>query len=318
MNRMQRGQYLNQKNPYRGRRNSDSGREKYEQWEKKRQRAAASHYADQLQARRNNPSPAPPPQPQQPTQLFSDEVAGQLVSALTAPQTNPALQATADAAGAAGQNIFGQASDAYTEGVGALSHVANPYAASMSMNQFMSPYRERVINDAVSRLRDRRSDDLNMVRGQAAQASAFGGARQGLVEAELIDRYGRNEDELASRLLQQGFDTSANLAFRNLDSMRGAGSALVGAAPTGVQMGQAALGMQASAGAQQQSFLQRLLDESTGNYQNYANYPQQSLSTALAGIQGNPLANASQTTEQYNPGLFDYLSFGAGVFGGGK
>jgi hypothetical protein len=76
--------------------------------------------------------------------------------------------------------------------------------------------------------------------------------------------------------------------------------------------------MQAAAGAQQQSLNQAILGQGIDTYDQYRNYPIQSLSTALAGVQGNPLqAAGTQTqTSQFNPGMFNFLQFGAGLLGG--
>jgi len=216
------------------------------------------------------------------------------------------------------QNVFDTSAGAYKQGVNILDMAANPYAVNMTMNQFLNPYRDMVINDSVSRLRDRRSMDLNMVKSQAAMQGAYGGARQGLVESDLIDRYGRDEDELVSRLLQQGYDTSSNLALQRIGQQAGIGGSMIGAGPVGFQLGQGALGMQSAAGLQQQQLMQDILSQAGMQTENYINYPQQSLNTAMSGIMGNPLAAQQTTKQRYNPGLFDYMSMGAGMLGGGK
>lgn len=216
------------------------------------------------------------------------------------------------------QNVFDTSAQSYNKGVNILDMAANPYAVNMTMNQFLNPYRQQVINDSVSRLRDRRNLDLNMVQSQAADQGAFGGARHGLVESDLIDRYGRDEDELVSRLLQQGYDTSSNLALQRLGQQANIGGNLINAAPVGFSLGQGAMGMQAQAGMQQQQLMQDLLTQAGLQTEGYINYPQQSLATALSGIQGNPLAAQTYQKQRYNPGFFDYMSMGAGMLGGGK
>jgi hypothetical protein len=256
-------------------------------------------------------------------------------------------------------------------------------AVQRTMNQYLNPYQNQVIDDLVTRMRERRSNDLNMIRGQAAQAGAYGGARQGLVEAETLDRYAQAENEAITQALQQGFDRAAQLgqgqqqieqaaasglagigaqqvarlaqrgqlglgasgqdlaaaqaltnagvqmtdqqlaAARVLAGLgsnaanRGisAGGALVGAAQTGQNLGMNALQQQAAAGAQQQLLNQQLLEQASGQYDAYINYPQTALSTAMAGVYGNPLQNAGTTTgtQSTTPGLFDWLGLGAGL-----
>jgi len=221
-----------------------------------------------------------------------------------------------------GNNVFDTSSNAYTSGVRGMGFAMNPMAVPATMNQFLSPYLTQVVDDTVGRLRDRRDLDLNMVRGQAAQSGAFGGARQGLVEANLIEDYGRQEDETVARLLQSGFDSSAGLALDRIGQVAGIGSSMVGAAPVGFDLGERALNRQAQAGAQQRGMAQQLLDLASRQFGGFANYPQSSLNTALSGIMGNPLAAAGTTTGSQGvtrqPGLFDYLSLASGTFTAGK
>lgn len=220
--------------------------------------------------------------------------------------------------GSPGGGVFGQSAAAYTTGTNTLTDVTNPYAVNQTMNQFINPYRNAVIDNALLRSRQERSKDLNMVRGQAAGASAYGGARHGLVEAELMDRYSQNENELLSRMLQEGFDTRANLALETLGQRASAGQGLINASGTGMDLGTTTAGMQERAGGQQQSLLQRILSQASGQTDTMINYPTTALGTALAGVQGNPLAGNATKTSSYNPGMFDYLSFGSGLMGGGK
>jgi len=218
---------------------------------------------------------------------------------------------------AAAPNAFATSSGALNEGVDTLSRVANPFAVNMTMNQFMNPYRASVIDNAVGRLEDARSRELNDIEGQAFGAKAFGGSRHGVVDAYTRDNYSRNRDELVSRLLQEGFDTTANLSLGALGQQESAGRGLVDASGSAFNLGQGALNMQQQAGGQIQNLVQNLLAQASGQTDAFINYPQTSLGTALAGVQGNPLAAQTTTTQSYNPGLFDYLSFGAGLVGSG-
>lgn len=298
------------------------------------------------------------------------------VSELTSPMLGePATQQAMAGLGATPWQT-GAASQGY------MGSVGNP-AVQRTMNQYLNPYQNQVIDNLVTRMRERRDADLNLIRGQAAQAGAYGGARQGLVEAETLDRYGQAENEAITQALQQGFDRAAQLgqgqqqieqaassglagigaqqvarlaqqgqlglgasgqdlaaaqaltnagvqtteqqlaAARVLASLgsnvanRGisAGGALVGAAQAGQNLGMNALQQQAQAGAQQQLLNQQLLQQAAGQYDAYINYPQTALSTAMAGVYGNPLQNAGSTTgtQSTTPGLFDYLGLATGL-----
>lgn len=273
-------------------------------------------------------------------------------------------------------NIFGTSAGAFNTGVANLQggggmnpltaygagqlmsqnpyeqQAARGYQASMgpgivpaTMNQYLNPYQGQVINDTLTRMRESELQDLNMVRAQAAQSGAFGGARQGLVESQLMDRYNQNAYQAVGQMNQQGFNTAAQLGqsrigqiqagaggLANLGGMQSnnattlanlglsqnqqqlaSGQALVGAGQTGLGMGNQLIGQQAQAGAQQQGLMQQILGQATGQYDQFVNYPQASLGMALAGVQGNPLQAATTTTTRMQPGLFNYLSLGAGL-----
>ena len=215
-------------------------------------------------------------------------------------------------------NIFGQSAGAYGTGTQALSEVASPYAMPATMNQFINPYRNAVIDNALYRSREQQDISLNDVRGQAAQSSAYGGARQGLVEAELMDRFNQNDNELLARLLQQGFDTRSNLALNTLSQRANAGQALVGAGQTGLGMGQSINQGQGQAGMLQQQLMQMILGQASGQTETMLNYPVQALGTAISGVSGNPLAGNISGQQSYTPGIFDYMSMASGMMGGGK
>lgn len=239
------------------------------------------------------------------------------------PQVNPGVP-----------NIFEQSSAAYGAGTGAMSDATGiigdtvlPNALPMSINAMMNPYMNQVIDNAVGRLRERKAIDLNQVQADAAGASAFGGARHGLVEANLIDAYGQQEDELVSRLLQSGFDTSSNLAISDLIRRTNAGTAMAGvgggqidAAQTGFNLGSSAVAGQAAAGADQQNLIQRILSGADIETQNYLTHPMRSLTAIMAGLAGNPLNQATTTTQetQINPGIGQMLGGGLSILGAAK
>lgn len=198
----------------------------------------------------------------------------------------------------------------------ALTSTVQPGAIAKSMNTYMSPYITNVINDSVGRLRDRKAVDMNAIKANAAQSGAFGGSRHGLVEAETIDNYGRTEDELVSRLLQQGFDTSAGLATTEQGLMQSGANALTGLGSTATGIGQNINNANMQSGTLQQQLLQAILGQAGGQFDAYNSSPMDGVTKMLAAISGNPLSgNVSQT---YKPGLFDYLGMATGAATAGK
>jgi hypothetical protein len=121
--------------------------------------------------------------------------------------------------------------------------------------------------------------------------------------------------EAAGGMAQQGFNTAAQLGQNRIQQIMAGGQGLVGASPVGFNMGQSVNNQQAQQGAAQQGLMQGILSQATGQYDTYQAYPQTALATALAGVQGNPLAAAQTHTQTSNPGLFNYLALGAGLGG---
>jgi len=223
-------------------------------------------------------------------------------------------------------NIFQQSANAYGQGVNMLGAATNPMAPIYSMNMFLNPYRQQVVGDVLGRMFDQRDMDLNMIRGQAAQQRAFGGARHGLVEAELMDRYHRNMGEQAARMMQQGFDTAADFGIQTLGQARLAGQGLVNAAPVGYNMGAATMNQQQQTGDIQRSLVQQMLSQGAGQFDTYANYPAMMANQAMNSIRGNPLSGNTttrtttigegQSSTSFNPGPLQFLQAGAGIMGG--
>jgi hypothetical protein len=213
-------------------------------------------------------------------------------------------------------NIFQQSADALGAAGKALTATVQPGAIAQSMNTYMSPYISRVIDDSVGRLRDRKAVDMNAIKANAAQSGAFGGSRHGLVEAQTLDNYGREEDEMVARLLQQGFDTSAGLATTEQQLMQSGAGGLLNLGVSGTNIGQSINNANMQAGTLQQQLLQAILGQAGGQFENYQNSPMDSIAKMLSAINGNPLSG--NVTQSYKPGLFDYLSMAVDTATAGK
>lgn len=213
-------------------------------------------------------------------------------------------------------SIWDTAAEALTTAGNTLTSTVQPGAIAGSMNSYMNPYISRVIDDSVGRLRDRKAQDMSAIGANAAQSRAFGGSRHGLVEAETLDNYGRSEDELVSRLLQQGFDTSAGLATQEQQLMQNGAGMLTGLGQTATTIGQSVNNANMQAGTLQQQLLQAILGQADSQFNDYQNSPMRSVLQLIGAIQGDP--RAGNTTQSYKPGLFDYLGMASGVATAGK
>ena len=115
-------------------------------------------------------------------------------------------------------------------------------------------------------------------------------------------------------------DQRASAQSQNVANQFNANSARMNAANqlgnlsnTAFNQSQAIQNMQMKQGALQQAQQQAIYDAARRNFMGYTSSPQTSLNTMLAAMAGQP--NQSTTTQQTNPGLFNYLQMGGNVAG---
>jgi hypothetical protein len=193
-----------------------------------------------------------------------------------------------------------------------------------SMNQFTNPYYDQVIDAALGRLGQTRDQNLLAVRDQAEAAGAFGGARQGLVEAEVMDDYTQSAGDLSSQLYQRMFDTSLGAAqqaenqrLANLQMKQAAGQNFSGLADQYFGFGRNIMDTQSRAGAMQRQLAQQLLTGGNEAFRGYATSPMQAIDLVNAVLSGDPrqAATTSSQTQTTQPGMFDYISMGTQMGG---
>ena len=133
--------------------------------------------------------------------------------------------------------------------------------------QFMNPFETAAVQQALADIRRAGDIQATQIGGQAAQAGAFGGSRQALLESELDRNILEQQARTAAQMRQAGFESAAQRAQQAFEAARGrqlqAGAALgqlglqglqqrAGLLGQGAQMGIGALGQQASLAAQGQ------------------------------------------------------------------
>ena len=82
---------------------------------------------------------------------------------------------------------------------------AQQYAGPQAYQQFMSPYQQDVINTTLSQYDVQAQKGLNPLSAQAIGAGAFGGARQGIEQANYQSQSDMNRASLQAQLLNQGY-----------------------------------------------------------------------------------------------------------------
>jgi hypothetical protein len=223
-----------------------------------------------------------------------------------------------------------------------------PGKISAGIAGYMNPYTDTVINNATSDISRLTGIQQEKNAAEAVNAGAFGGDRHGLVEAQTNAEAQRNIGNLSGVLREAGFKTAAGLSAQDITNLMqgkqfnagveneagrfnagqesswaaaksadeiaraaglvGASGAAEGLGKTGFNIAQTLMGNQAAAGEQQQQLVQSLMTLAGGQYQNFMQRPQEMIQLLMSAAGMSPLNNMTKTTENYQPGLLDYLS----------
>jgi len=222
------------------------------------------------------------------------------------------------------QNV-GSYMPALTAGMGAAAQSAfytPQQVAAQTMPQgdisaYMNPYLSEVEQRATANAESALQRQLNQIAGQASQARAFGGSRQGIAEGVAAAEAARGIGDLSAQLRAQGYTQAQQLmqadqarqlqaALANQQAgLAGAGLGLQGAGVLGSlaaqrqQMGLTDAGAIESIGTQQQQMAQRALDDAYARFVEQRDYPLQQLNLRLAAVGATPYG---QTTTQTSSG----------------
>lgn len=271
--------------------------------------AAGQSYLDLL-TKKVGQAPTP-----QELAAMSPQVAGQNVL------TQRAQQQAATQAGL-GTLTFDPTTGAVT-GIGAGTGIAGyqpflqqaqQYSGPQAYQQFMSPYQQDVISTTLSEFDRQRQIAQQQIGAQAIQQGAFGGAREGIQQAEFSSQSLQDRAALEAQLRQQGFQQANILAAQAF----GQQGQLATLQPTlaGQQIQQ--LG---GIGTQNLAYQQAVLDaqRQAAQFQYQEPFTRlQALGSGIGGLlAGYPQPGFQQTStpqQQVSP-LSTALSAGAGIYG---
>ncbi len=174
---------------------------------------------------------------------------------------------------------------------------------SQSIQQFMDPYQGAVI-DEINR---QAAIGQNQLAGQAVQAGAFGGTRQGVQAAE---QEGRRLGKVGE-FLSKGFGQAVNASQKAAQLFGGLGQAASGIADVGrlqSELGRADIGMLSQLGRVGQAQDQAQLDAQRQNQMQGVMEPFTRLELGSSLLKGTPSGSLSgtfksATTPQANPFL---------------
>lgn len=107
---------------------------------------------------------------------------------------------------------FVNARDTLGTGIGAVG-AARGFYDPTSVNAFMNPYQQNVINAAMDEINRQRDLTAQTQSAQAVRAGAYGGSRQGIQQAELERNTAQLRNQTMSNLLAQGYNQAQAAAM---------------------------------------------------------------------------------------------------------
>jgi hypothetical protein len=183
--------------------------------------------------------------------------------------------------------------------------------SGQEIQSYMNPYQQNVIDNSVNDLDRARQMSINQDGATATSQSAYGGDRHGLVEAETNRNFADATARMSAGLNMAGYQNAQSSAMEAQRMRQAAGNQMGGMAGNAFNMGQTINSNLASAGLQQQSVQQQLIDAVNQQYAAYTNAPTAALNLPLAAMQSTPQVGSTETSK--DPGLFNYLSLGASL-----
>ena len=219
----------------------------------------------------------------------------------------------------AGQDVLQQqAQTLATQGVGSYQPFlqgAQAATGPQAYQQFMSPYQSQVMDASLAEFDRNAQMQQQQIADQAVASGAFGGGREGVLEAEYQAGSDRNRAALQAGLLQQGFGQAQQAAQQQFQNQQGLAQLVPGLQGTDISR----LG---SLGALNQAQTQAGLDATREANRMAAYQPQEQLQNygnLVTGIMGGMQGSGTQTQQIPNPGFLQTAlgaaATGAGIYG---
>ena len=208
-----------------------------------------------------------------------------------------------------------QAQTLAQQGVGSFQpflQQAQAATGPQAFQQFMSPYQQQVIDASLAEFDRNAQIQQQQIADQAVASGAFGGGREGVMQAEYQAGSDRNRAALQAGLLQQGFGQAQQAAQQQFANQMGLASAL-----PGLQRGD--ISTLGSLGALNQAQQQAQLDAQREATRMATYQPQEQLQqygNLVTGIMGG-MAGSGTTTQQVPDPTFLQTALGAAATGAG-
>lgn len=219
------------------------------------------------------------------------------IEGLTNYQLPGQTQAASQAAGAGTLGSLG-AGQQYAQ------QATNPFATQA----YMSPYIQNALAPQMREAARQSAIEGQRQQAAAVQAGAFGGSRQGLVEAERQRNLMQQQADIYGRGMQTAFEQARDAQkFGSELGLRGYGQALEGAGKLG-SLGQqqyqqelGLMGQQYEMGSKQQQFEQARLNQIIQDYATAQQYPFLQMSMLNNMLRGLPMQASNTSMYQAQP-----------------
>ena len=178
-----------------------------------------------------------------------------------------------------------------------------------SIQEYMSPYQSQVMDASLSEFDRNAAIQRTGQRDSAIQSGAYGGGREGVMQAEYQLGSDRERALLQANMLQQGFGQAQQQRQQQFQNQQGLAQLVPGLQGTDI----ANLG---TVGSVQQAQTQAQLDATTQANKQAAFLPQENLSRYAGQVAGLMGGYPGQTTSNFTPNaspMQNALTMGTGL-----
>ena len=124
----------------------------------------------------------------------------------------------------AARNALQTAPETAAAGLGSLVGTgAGPASQEGSIASYMSPYQQQVMDASLAEFDRNAAIDQNSLRDAAISRGAYGGGREGVMQAEAMRGNQMNRASLQAQLLNQGFNQAQAARSQDLTAQQGLG-----------------------------------------------------------------------------------------------
>jgi hypothetical protein len=188
------------------------------------------------------------------------------------------------------------------------------YTDPSVVQQYMNPYLQAALDPTLRQLREQQTQTLQGLGAGAAQAGAFGGSRQGVVEAEALKGFGQQMGDVIGRGYASAFDRATDMMSTEAQTRLAGASALSQGANQLRQLGYADADVLRTLGAEERGLQQSQMEADYQDYLRSQAFPYQSLQARLSPLgYGAQVAGAAPTVQQ--PSQFQSLLGNLGAIG---